>query len=35
MGELYCKYCQLNYPLSFKIKEKEQFFKFINIDINK
>ena len=33
--ELYCKYCQLNYPLSFIIKEKEQFFKFINIDINK
>ena len=25
----------MNYPLSFKIKEKEQFFKFINIDINK
>ena len=28
---LYCKNCKLNYPLQFKIKEREPFFEFINI----
>ena len=33
--ELYCKDCKLNYPLKFKIKEKEKIFEIISIDIPK